>query len=1382
MNDGASSVGLSLEQKRALLAARLKSKLRAAKYFPMSFAQQRLWFLDQIQPGSPLYNIPSVVPLRGTLNLVALQKALNAVVRRHEVMRTTFARVNEQPMQIIAPSASPVLNVADLRELAEDCREVEMRRLYEVEGKISFDLARGPLLRVKLLWLRPEEQLLIFTVHHIIFDGWSAGVLLKEITALYQSFCRNAPSPLPELSIQYADFAVWQHKRLRGDLLEKGIAYWKEQLQGIPVFLNLPRDCSRTKVPPAAGAELSLVVPAPLSAELKSLCQHEGATLFMLLLAAFQTLLHRYTGQSTILVGTPIAGRDRAELEGLIGLFVNTLVLRADYGDDPTFRQLLARVKQTALEAYAHQSVPFEKVVEELRPERGLDRSPLFQVMFSLQSVAYGKSELERLSSFGNEVKSIGAGLDLPLSKFDLTLSAVETKTRLYCSLQYRTDMFDESTIRRLLENFRVLLQSIVDVPDEHVSALPILAAAEVRRLIVEWNDTDREYPSELSVAQMFAAQAERTPEGIALVCRAQQISYRKLNERADRLAGLLRSHGVGTEVLVGLFAEQSPEMIVGLLAVLKAGGAYLPLDPAASPQRLKSLLADAHASLVLTPAHLLSRLPEHTTAVVLLDEDDKFTAPESEAELAERGPAHAAYVIYVSDSQGRPRGIVIEDRQVANSLQALAEHVTFAPGTSWAVQSPLTANSAQQLILASLCGGATLHVIAGDQATATATRDQHRAHAAIDGLLIAPSQLVTMLGDMGVDSPLPRRWLVLSGEPARREWIEKLQTKFPDLSVTNYYGPTEATGAGLSCLVKNASMDHVDQDIPVGRPSPNTKAYVLDRLLQLVPIGVAGELYIGGEFLARGYLNRVRATAEKFIPDPFSSSQGARLYKTGDMARQLPDGNLLLLGRTGDRQLKIRGFRIEPDEVETVLRGHPSVAETFVMAQEDARGVKQLVMYLVAADDDEDDDDDDESEVRAVAWQLLKKSLPVEMLPSAIIFLDELPLAADGKVAVQLLPSPYAAISEAPREFVAPRDTIELQLALIWEGLLGVAPISVTDNFFDLGGHSLLAIRMLAKARQQLGRQIPLAALFEQGTIEHLAGIVRLGTDAEAESPLVAIQPRGDRLPFFCVHGIGGGVIDYLHLACHLGTEQPFYGLQATAAGADSSVEGMASRYLEAVRKVQPGGPYLLGGWSFGGLIAFEMARQFQELGQEVALLALFDSIAPGFIDRSAYLDVPDANDPAQVARFISGTMGNDPGTALLDDRERHTPAEQLQRAFEQAKQERAVPAEIELPEFLVWLAGLRQGMLAEREYLPPTYAGRLTLFKARELSSHSESLREQLARDPTYGWGRLCSQGVEPHFVPGSHHTIILEPNVSALAEQLKGCVAQIKLGAKL
>jgi amino acid adenylation domain-containing protein len=1377
MNDGASSVRLSLEEKRALLAARLKSKLRAAKYFPMSFAQQRLWFLDQIQPGSPLYNIPSVVPLRGTLNLVALQKALNEVVRRHEVMRTTFARVNEQPMQVIAPSASPVLSVADLRELAEDCREVEMRRLYEVEGKISFDLARGPLLRVKLLWLRPEEQLLIFTVHHIIFDGWSAGVLLKEITALYQSFCRSAPSPLPELSIQYADFAVWQHKRLRGDLLEKGIAYWKEQLQGIPVVLNLPRDRSTTKAPQAAGAELSLVVPAPLSQQLKSLSQHEGATLFMLLLAAFQTLLHRYTGQSTIVVGTPIAGRDRAELEALIGLFVNTLVLRADYGDDPTFRQLLARVKQTALEAYAHQSVPFERVVEELRPERGLDYSPLFQVMFSLQSVAYGESELERLSSFGNEVKSIGAGLDLPLSKFDLTLSAVETKTRLYCSLQYRTDMFDESTIRRLLENFRVLLQSIVDAPDDHVSALPILAAAEARRLIVEWNDTDKDYPSELSVAQMFAAQAERTPEGIALVCRARQISYRKLNERAGRLAGLLRTRGVRTEVLVGLFAEPSPEMIVGLLAVLKAGGAYLPLDPAASPQRLKSLLADAQASLVLTPAHLSSRLREDTTAVVLLDEDDKFTAPESEAELAERGPAQAAYVIYVSDSQGKPRGIVIEDRQVANSLQILAEHVTFAPGTSWAVQSPLTANSAQKLILASLCGGATLHVIAGDQATATAPRDQHLAQVPIDGLLIAPSQLVTMLGDMGVDSPLPRRWLVLGGEPARREWIEELQAKFPDLSVVNHYAPTEATGAGLTCLVKNASVDHVDRDIPVGRPSPNTKTYVLDLRLQPVPIGVAGELYIGGDFLARGYLNRVRETAEKFIPDPFSRSHGARLYKTGDVARQLPDGNLLLLGRTGDRQLKIRGFRIEPEEVEVVLRPHPSVRETLVMAQEDALGSKQLVMYLVAADDD-----DDESGVRAVVWQMLKKSLPVEMLPSAIIFLDELPLAADGKVAVQLLPSPYAAISEAPREFVAPRDTIELQLALIWEGLLGVAPISVTDNFFDLGGHSLLAIRMMAKAHQQLGRRIPLAALFERGTIEHLAAMVRLGTDAEAESPLVAIQPRGDRQPFFCVHGIGGGVIDYLHLARHLGTEQPFYGLQATGADADSSVEGMASRYLEAVRKVQPGGPYLLGGWSFGGLIAFEMARQFQELGQEVAMLALFDSIAPGFIDRSAYLDVPDTNDPAQVARFISGTMGNDPGAASLDDRESYTPAEQLQRAFEHAKQERAVPAEIELPEFLVWLAGLRKGMLAEREYLPTAYAGRLTLFKARELSSHSESIREQLARDPTYGWGRLCSQGVEPRFVPGSHHTIILEPNVSALAEQLKRWVAQIKLGAKL
>lgn len=1377
-DDAASLVELSPTEKRMLLAQRLKAKASAPKPFPMSFAQQRLWFLDQMQPGSTLYNIPGVVRLRGKLHLAALRKALNEIVRRHEVLRTTFDMLNEQPVQIVAPPVGTELPVVDLCELPEDERQAETRRLYEAEGKIHFNLAQGPLLRAKLLLLPDEQQLLIFTLHHIISDGWSTAVLIKELTILYESFAKNVPSPLPELPIQYVDFAVWQHKRLSGEFLEKQLAYWKEQLAGIPAALELPTDHPRMELRGASGAELSLLLSKPLGERLVSLSREEGVTLFMLMLAAFQTLLHRYTGQTTVVVGTPIAGRDRAELEPLIGLFVNTLVLRADYGDQPTFRQLLARVKETALAAYAHQSVPFEKVVAELQPERRLDHVPIFQVMFTLQSVPYGEEELSELSSFGDEVKNIAAGTGLPLSKFDLTLSVLETKAGIYCSIQYREDLFDESTIRRMLENFRVLLQSIVDTPDARVSALPMLAEAERRLLLVEWNQTNRERQRGLGLTQMFEAQAARAPAATALVYRHRQLSYHELNERANRLAALLRTRGVQAEVIVGLLARHSPEMIVGLLAILKAGGAYLPLDRTSPQGRLAFMLADAQASLVLAQDDLVASLPEDAPPVVALSEQSHFGDHVGESERSEEKSAtHPAYVAYTSGSQGKPLGIVIEERQVIESVRTLIEHLSVAPGTSWGLLPPLTVNASQTLIFASLCAGATLHLIDEEHAADLPALGRHLAQHPVDGLRLAPSQLFPLLSDVASETPLRLNRLILGGEPLRWELIEELRRTLPDTFVLNHYSPVEVTGGGIAHPVHHyEASNHIGGSAPLGRPLPNTRAYVLDPLLQPVPIGAGGELYIGGDCLARGYIKGFRDTAESFIPNPFDRQPGARIYKTGDLARRLPDGNLLFLGRARDRQIKIGGVRIEPEEIEAILRAHASVLAAFVMAQEDTRRIEHLVAYLVAPEDA------DEERVRVEVWEMLRKSLPVEMLPSALIFLDDLPLSPGGQIDVQLLPSPYKAISAPPREFVAPRDTTELRLARIWEELLGVSQISVKDNFFDLGGHSLLAVRMMAQARKQLGRQIPLAALFERATVEHLADMLRRETPDETESPLVAIQPRGDRRPFFCVHEIGGGVIDYIHLARHLGTEQPFYGLQAiTAHGSNTeSVEDMASRYLEAVREVQAVGPYILGGWSFGGLIAFEMAQQLQKMKQDVALLALFDSMAPGFLDRSAFADLPDTHDPAMLVRFIKETLGAD-FNLPLDDYQSFTPSAQLSYIFAQAKSACLIPQEIELAEFLVWLQAVGNRMKAEREYAARPYAGRVTLFNARDLSLHPAHIRERLALDPTYGWGKLSFKGIETYFVPGTHRTIMQEPNVSALAEQLKRLIIQIEVGAE-
>src|SRR5215208_228674 len=1043
MDKAVSIAELSLAEKRALLAARLRKKVPATKSLPMSFAQQRLWFLNQVNPESTLYNIVGGVPLRGELNLAALEKAVHELVRRHEVLRTTFARVNEQPMQIIAAASTPSLEVEDLSGLPEERRKAAMLRIFEAEGKTVFDLATGPLFRVKLIKLKPDEQFLFFAVHHIVFDGWSNGVLVSEIITSYHAFSKNEPSPLPELPIQYADFATWQRKRMSGDFLDQELGYWKEQLSGIPASINLPREQIET-TPRGGGAELSLMLSSELTRRLLSLTKQEGATAFMLLLAAFQTLLHRYSGQNTVVVGTPISGREQTELQALIGLFVNTLVLRADYDDDPTFRQLLARVKETALGAYAHQSVPFEKVVEELRPKRSLDHSPLFQVVFTFQSIPPDLRVLDQADGFGSEVKSVSAGLDLPLAKFDLTLSVVEMKAGLYCAMQYRSDMFGEGTIRRMLENYRVLLQSIADSPDERMSKLPILSEPERKLLLEVSNHTRNEYPRE-------------------------------------------------------------------------------------------------------------------------------------------------------------------------------------------------------------------------------------------------------------------------------PEWVEKTRERLPSLTLINH-------------------------------KFPNTGAYVLDRHLELVPIDVTGELYLGADFPNSG-----------------------TLHKTGDLARRAPDGTLIWLGNASHRRTEIDGFGIDLDELAAVVHGHPSVRNVFVAVQADANLVNRLVMYLVAAENE------DETHARAAVWKQLKEALPDELLPSAFVFLDELPVTPKGDVDVQQLPSPYAALSEPEKEFVAPRDTIELQLAVIWQEILGFSPISVTDNFFELGGHSILAIRMMTKARRQLGREIPLAPLFEKGTIEHLARTLRQDTGAIAQSPLVKIQPLGDKRPFVCVHGIGGGVIDYLPLSHALGTTQPFWGVQATGPETERrSVEDIAACYLKALQDEQPAGPYLIGGWSFGGLIAFEMARQLKDKGDEVALLALFDSIAPGFLDASAYPDIADADDPALVVRFIKETMGSDVRETLrgLDSL---PPAEQLSRVFEHARQEQFVPPEVELSDFLDWLRGVRNRWLAERDYSPQEYSGDIVLFKARDVSALSAGVQAQLDRDPTYGWGRLSSRDIELYPVPGSHHTMMSAANVSDLAAQLMECIAR-------
>ena len=907
---------------------------------PLSFTQERMWFLEQLAPGNPVYHRSLLFRVAGPLDTAALNESLNGIIRRHAILRTTFGSSGGQPYQVILPNQDTPIHVVDLTTLPEKERRPEAERFAAVEAKRPFDLGNGPLLRAIVLRLGDEERLLVLAMHHMVFDGWSDAVFLRELSALYETFRQGKAPSLPELPIQYADFAVWQREWLQGEVLERQLSYWKRQLSAVPV-LELPADRPRPAIQTFRGAAQSFTLPEALSDELKALGRREGTTLFMTLLAAFQTLLHRYTGQDDIAVGSPIAGRTRAEFEGLIGLFINTLVLRDDLSGDPKFKELMGRVRDATLAAYQHQELPFEKLVEGLRPERDPSRSPLFQVMFVLQNMPRTSLELPGLTVTPLEG-------DSGTAKFDLTLSMAEAAGSLRATLEYNTDLFDHGTIERMIGHFQTLLEGIVANPDQRLSELPILTEAERHQLLVEWNDTKRDYPKDKCIHELFEEQAERSPDAAAAVFEDTQLTYRELNRRANQLARYLQRFGVGPETLVGLYVKRSLEMVVGLLGILKAGGAYVPLDASYPTKRLAFMLQDAHIVVLLTQRRLVEGLSKDGVHTICLDTDWQAIARESDANPVSCAKGdNLAYVIYTSGSTGTPKGVLVEHRQILNYVKGVSDRLNLELGASFAMVQPLSVDSSQTAIFPALISGGCLHVVSEERASDRHALGEYFRRFAIDLLKIAPSHLAALQLSLRPEQLLPRRWLVLGGEASRRDWVEKLQAT-TSCSIFNHYGPTEATVGALTYAMGKERNGHSCSTLPIGRPIPNIQAYVLDRHLQPVPIGVAGELHIGGSGLTRGYLNRPELTRERFIPNPFSNEPGTRLYKTGDLARYLPDGNIEFLGRA-DHQVKIRGFRVELGEIEAVLGQHPDVRDVAVLAREDSSGRQRLVAYIVA-------------------------------------------------------------------------------------------------------------------------------------------------------------------------------------------------------------------------------------------------------------------------------------------------------------------------------------------------------------------------------------------------------------------------------------------------
>ena len=1024
---------------------------------PLSFAQQRLWFMDQLEPGSPLYNVPKAFRVRGTLHIQSLEQSLNEIVRRHDVLRTTFQVTDGKPVQNISPRIIISLHLMDLVDRPECERNAEALRLINEEACRPFDLARGPLLRACLVRLAAEDHILLVTLHHIISDGWSMGILYRELSALYNAYLQGRPSPLEELPVQYVDFARWQREWLQGEVLQSQVAYWKERLSNIPT-LQLLTDRQRPAVQSYRGARKSIVLANRLCQALNVFSQSERASLFMTLLAAFNVLLCRYSGQNDIVIGTPIAGRNRSEVEGLIGFFVNALVLRTDLAGDPTFRELLGRVRDGALDAYAHQDLPFEKLVEEMAPERNPGHAPLTQVMFAYQNFPDSPIEMS-----GCSVQPLD--LDTGSAKFDLTLQVSKNSYGMRCVLAYGTDLFDSETIARMLGHFRTLLEAVVADPNRRISELPILDEAERHRILVEWNDTKREYPHDQCIHELFEEQVQRTPDAVAVVFEGQQLSYQELNTQANQLAHYLRRQGVGPEVLVGLCVERSLEKMVGLLGILKAGGAYVPLDPSYPKERLAFILKDTGARVLLTQQKLAPELPEHTVRVICLDTDREMIGRESELNL-NRGTVtdQLAYVIYTSGSTGQPKGVAIAHKSTSTLLHWARELLSPEDiGGVLASTSICFDLSVFEIFVPLSWGG---KVILAEDALQLPTLPMADEVTLVNAV---PSVMAELLRAGGL--PRSVRTVCLAGEPLSTSLVGQIYRQQSVLRVLDLYGPSEDTTYS-TCAVRSFNAAAT-----IGRPIDNTQVYILDTHLDPVPVRVPGELYLGGAGLARGYLSRPDLTAESFIPNPFSNTPGARLYRTGDLARYFHDGNVEFLGRI-DNQIKIRGFRIELGEIEAVLKEQSAVRNAVVIVREDVPGEKRLVGYIVNGEPVQVGD----------LRNFLNAKLPHYMVPSAFVFVDALPLTPNGKIDRRTLPAPDQSRPHLQSAFVAPGTVTEGSVARIWTDILKLERVGVDDNFFELGGHSLLATQVISRVREEFGIELPLRVLFERPTVAGLA------------------------------------------------------------------------------------------------------------------------------------------------------------------------------------------------------------------------------------------------------------------------------------------------------
>ncbi|NEO43945.1 MAG: amino acid adenylation domain-containing protein [Moorea sp. SIO4A3] len=1328
---------------------------------PLSFAQQRLWFLDQLESGlSTDYNVPSPLELKGPLNVSALEQTLQEIVRRHEILRTNIQVIEGEVQQVIHAELPLQFPLVDLQYLNEPAQTAEVQKLLIKDEQTLFNLARDPLMRVTLVRLSPQHHILLLNFHHIVFDGWSAGVFMQEFAELYQAFCAGQPPLLPPLPIQYADYAIWQRQWLQGAELDRQLQYWQQQFAELPPSLELPSIQSYKPGEPVQGCRETFEIAPELTEKLRQLSRSVGATLFMTVLAAYTVLLYRYSAQEDLTIGVPLAGRNRKQIEPLIGFFVNTLALRFNLEGNPSFRTLVGRVRRQVLDAQDHQDLPFEKLVEVLQPDRDRSHSPLFRVMFVLQRETISQQQLGELT-----VK------DLPTTQatetFDLTLFVTEREQKLHCIWEYDGNRFDEIAMARMTGHFQTLLQGICAHPDQPIGQLPLLTAAE-RQQFLSWGlGTILPFQSKPTlVTTLFEACVQATPDAIALQFGDRQLTYRALNDQANQLGHYLQNQGVGPEILVGLCVERSLEMVVGLLGILKAGGAYVPIDPDYPSDRITYIIQDTQVALVLSQAALAPKLSQAEVTCVLLDTDWEIIGQQPRESPVNRVKGNnLAYVIYTSGSTGQPKGVAIEHCSLASFTESAIAAYDITARDRILQFASISFDTAVEEIYPCLCTGATLVFRTEEMIASSAQFWQLCQDWELTVLDLPTAYWHLLTADLTPESLLPPRLrlVIIGGEQALlsywqqwQQWLRAQESQYPQHTVpqlVNTYGPTETTVVATLYRFPTPTDPSANSltNIPIGRPLGQTQVYILDKQLQPVPVGIPGELHIGGPGLTRGYLNRADLTTEGFIPNPFADDK-SKLYKTGDRVRYLPDGNLEYLGRI-DNQVKLRGFRIELGEIEAAIVEHPDISEVAVQltgVSPQQRLVAYIVPHTIAIS---------HRQLR----EFLKQKLPSYMIPSRWISLENLPRSVNGKVDRRALPSP-SANQQQDRSRHLPHNRIELELVKIWSEVLDLNSIGVQDNFFELGGHSLLGVSLMAKILQTFGRSLPLGTLFQDGTIEQQALLLKEDHPIEW-SPIVPFRVTGNQSPLFCVHAGGGSAFVYTQLANYLDADQPLYGIDARGlqeGEPHDRVEEMASYYLEALQAIQPQSPYHLLGWCFGGLVAFEIAQQLQRQGQTVAFLGLLDIPDYFTLKDQKFPELPDDDALQFIAMFDKDLVYCKQSLQTLP------PTEHFPYVLEEAKRLNFIPATFGIPEALnlIKVSKAHKQAIEHYSYQMQQYPDTITLLQARN------GIAEDFEH-PLQGWSQLAKT-IKFHWIPGNHYNILLPPHVQFLGTTIQRCLA--------